>query len=212
MGLWKERKRPRRARSSGSIANRSWPLKSALPPVTSYEGWPTSTFVNVLLPDPFLPMMACVSPSLMVSVTPFRISSPVSATLAVRSFTSSSTSPFAARTLSAEARAPLAPRAIFPDAPKRARAFLLEESPAADARAHRRRHHTRRHCRICDAASGGRPPYPVLCRSRPGTLAVRVGARFHGNPPSVEFESACEEIQRRIRRKVDQKTEEFSFK
>ena len=135
MGLWKERKRPRRARSSGSIANRSWPLKSALPPVTSYEGWPTSTFVNVLLPDPFLPMMACVSPSLMVSVTPFRISSPVSATLAVRSFTSSSTSPFAARTLSAEARAPLAPRAIFPDAPKRARAFLLEESPAADARA-----------------------------------------------------------------------------
>jgi|AntAceMinimDraft_1070359.scaffolds.fasta_scaffold63503_2 hypothetical protein len=31
------------------------------------------TLVKVLLPLPFLPMMACVSPSLMVSVTPFRI-------------------------------------------------------------------------------------------------------------------------------------------
>ena len=47
-------------------------------------------------------MMACVSPSLIVKVTPVRISSPVSATLAVRSFTSSSTSPLAAVTFTLE--------------------------------------------------------------------------------------------------------------
>jgi hypothetical protein len=34
MGDWKERNRPSRARSSGSIANKSWPLNTAVPPVT----------------------------------------------------------------------------------------------------------------------------------------------------------------------------------
>ena len=102
IGDWNDRNRPVRARSSGSMANRSCPRNVAVPPVTSYDGWPTSTLVNVDLPLPFLPMMACVSPSLIVKVTPVRISSPVSATLAVRSFTSSSTSPLAAVTFTAE--------------------------------------------------------------------------------------------------------------
>jgi len=91
--------------------------------------------VNVLFPEPFLPMIACVSPSLMVRVTPFKISSPVSATFAVRSLTSRSTSPFAARTHSAP-RARTAPRGATEAARSTADPWLcLEESAAVDAHA-----------------------------------------------------------------------------
>ena len=44
------------------------------PSVTSYVSRPASTWASVLLPEPFLPMMAWTSPGLMVRLTPLRIS------------------------------------------------------------------------------------------------------------------------------------------
>jgi hypothetical protein len=54
------------------------------PSVTSYAGWPEITFASVLLPEPFGPMIAWISPSLISRFTPFRISVPSSATSACR--------------------------------------------------------------------------------------------------------------------------------
>ena len=64
---------------------------SAVPPVTSYDGWPTSTLEKVLLPEPFGPMIACTSPRFTWKLMPLRIA--LSSTEAHRSFTSSSISP-----------------------------------------------------------------------------------------------------------------------
>src|SRR5699024_5820726 len=50
-----------------------------VPPVMVYFGWPATAYARVDLPDPLGPMMAWVSPELMVRSTPRRISfSPVS--------------------------------------------------------------------------------------------------------------------------------------
>ena len=73
-GYWNERNSPSWARSSGFMARRSLPLNTAVPPVTSYNGLPTSTALSVDFPEPFGPMMAWVSPSLMVRLIPFNIS------------------------------------------------------------------------------------------------------------------------------------------
>src|SRR5689334_21018397 len=66
--------RPSRARVSGSIASRSCPLYSTDPPTTSYSGWPDSTRANVLLPEPFGPMIACTCPASIDRSMPRRIS------------------------------------------------------------------------------------------------------------------------------------------
>jgi hypothetical protein len=55
------------------------------PEVTSYLGWPMSVFANVLLPEPFGPMSAWISPFFTWSESPFKISLP--STLTWRSFT-----------------------------------------------------------------------------------------------------------------------------
>eukprot|EP00983_Pelagomonas_calceolata_P122409 1160907-Pelagomonas_calceolata.AAC.4 len=65
-GDWKLRNKPLWERSSGSKENRSLPRNWAVPSVTSYSGCPTSTLDSVLLPEPFLPMMACTSPCLVL--------------------------------------------------------------------------------------------------------------------------------------------------
>ena len=73
-GYWNARKTPACARTSGSIASRSLPSYVTVPPVTSYAGWPASTWASVLFPEPFGPMTACTSPALTVSEMPRRIS------------------------------------------------------------------------------------------------------------------------------------------
>ncbi len=49
-------------------------VRSTVPPVTSYAGWPASTCASVLLPEPFGPMTACTSPAFTVRSMPLRIS------------------------------------------------------------------------------------------------------------------------------------------
>src|SRR5690606_102653 len=67
------RNRPARARSSTLMARTSSPSSVTVPDVTSYLGWPARAEARVDLPEPFGPMMACVSPDLMVRSTPRRI-------------------------------------------------------------------------------------------------------------------------------------------
>src|SRR6185312_10011923 len=70
---------PSRARSSADCSSRSLPSNRTSPCVTSYVSRPASTWASVLLPDPFLPMIAWTSPALIVRSTPLRISRPFGA-------------------------------------------------------------------------------------------------------------------------------------
>ena len=62
------RKRPARARSSTVIASTSSPSSVIEPPSTLYCGWPAIVYARVDLPEPFGPMTAWISPSLIVEV------------------------------------------------------------------------------------------------------------------------------------------------
>ncbi|CAB5053266.1 unannotated protein [freshwater metagenome] len=68
------RKRPALARSSTDISRTSAPSSVTVPPVIVYLGCPAIEYASVDLPEPFGPMIACVSPDLMVRSTPLRIS------------------------------------------------------------------------------------------------------------------------------------------
>src|SRR3954447_19825894 len=80
-GYCMARKRPARARASTVIASTSWPSSVTDPEVTVYFGWPAIEYASVDLPEPLGPMIAWVSPSRIVSVTPLRISLPSSSVL-----------------------------------------------------------------------------------------------------------------------------------
>src|SRR5690606_10803299 len=67
------RNRPARARSSTLISSTSSPSRVMVPPVTVYLGCPAIVDASVDLPDPFGPMIACVSPLRMVRFTPLRM-------------------------------------------------------------------------------------------------------------------------------------------
>src|SRR3954469_5701775 len=73
-GYCMARNRPARARSSTDIASTSAPSSVTEPRVTVYFGCPAMEYASVDLPDPLGPMIAWVSPSLMVRSTPLRIS------------------------------------------------------------------------------------------------------------------------------------------
>ena len=73
-GYWKARNMPALARSSVGQAVMSSPLYLIVPAVTSYSGEPIRVVPSVLLPDPFGPMMAWISPALTVRSRPRRIS------------------------------------------------------------------------------------------------------------------------------------------
>ena len=81
-GYWKERKTPLCALSSGDTSSKSSPLSSIDPWVTSKFSLPAITEANVLLPEPFGPMIACTSPALTSRLIPFKIS--LSSTLACK--------------------------------------------------------------------------------------------------------------------------------
>src|SRR5580765_3393390 len=66
--IWKERARPRRARREAGSSVTSSPAKRIVP--ASGRRSPASWPMSVVLPAPFGPMMACVSPSSTFSVTP----------------------------------------------------------------------------------------------------------------------------------------------
>ncbi len=72
-GYCMARNRPARARSSTDSARTSSPSSVTVPEVIWYFGWPASEYASVDLPDPFGPMMACVSPLLTVRSTPRRM-------------------------------------------------------------------------------------------------------------------------------------------
>ena len=57
-GYWNARNMPSRERSSGSSSSTSVPLNVTSPAVTSYAGWPMSTWASVDFPEPLGPMMA----------------------------------------------------------------------------------------------------------------------------------------------------------
>src|SRR5713226_1375286 len=59
--IWKERANPRRARAGAESAVMSSPAKRTRP--RSGRRLPASWLISVVLPAPFGPMMACVSPS-----------------------------------------------------------------------------------------------------------------------------------------------------
>src|SRR4051795_12289463 len=73
-GYWKAKKRPAWARSSGSAAVMSSPLKVIVPSVISYSGWPMIVEASVDLPEPLGPMRAWSSPLETDRSTPLRIS------------------------------------------------------------------------------------------------------------------------------------------
>src|SRR5919205_1167316 len=73
-GYCMARNRPARARSSTVMASTSSPSRVTVPPVIVYFGWPAIEYARVDLPDPFGPMIACVSPERTVRSTPRRIS------------------------------------------------------------------------------------------------------------------------------------------
>ena len=75
-GYWKARKRPFFALLSGVRLMMLSPSTSTSPFVTLYFGCPRSVFASVLLPEPFGPISACISPWFMVRSTPFSISVP----------------------------------------------------------------------------------------------------------------------------------------
>src|ERR1041385_3876843 len=84
-GYWNAMNSPMRARSSASFPRTHSPLNRMSPQGPSYLGWPMSVFANVLLPEPFGPMSAWISPFFTWSESPFKISLP--STLTWRSFT-----------------------------------------------------------------------------------------------------------------------------
>src|SRR5215203_3466078 len=67
------RNRPARARASTVSDSRSVPSRVTEPEVILYFGWPAIEYASVDLPEPFGPMIACVSPLRMVRSTPMRI-------------------------------------------------------------------------------------------------------------------------------------------
>ena len=73
-GYWNDMKMPAQDLSSGLIARRSRPINSMLPCVTVNEGLPARTEDNVLLPAPFGPITAWISPLRMVRSMPLSIS------------------------------------------------------------------------------------------------------------------------------------------
>src|SRR3954454_2469594 len=73
-GYWKAKKRPAWARSSGSAAVMSSPLKVIVPSVISYSGWPMIVEASVDFPEPLGPISACSSPFETDRSTPLRIS------------------------------------------------------------------------------------------------------------------------------------------
>src|SRR3954471_22473522 len=66
--IWKERASPRRARACADSAVMSSPAKRMRP--ESGRRLPASWAMNVVLPAPFGPMIACVSPSATARLTP----------------------------------------------------------------------------------------------------------------------------------------------
>src|SRR5438046_3904310 len=66
--IWNERARPRRARRGAASVVTSSPAKRIEP--ASGRMLPASWLMSVVLPAPFGPMMACVSPSSIFSDTP----------------------------------------------------------------------------------------------------------------------------------------------
>src|SRR5262245_8955808 len=79
-GYWKAMNNPRRERSSASSSRMLSPLNRMSPEVTSYRGCPISVFASVLLPEPFGPIRAWISPVRTVRLTPFRIGFPSTGT------------------------------------------------------------------------------------------------------------------------------------
>ena len=73
-GYCMARNRPARARSSTVMSRTSTPSSVMEPESTWYLGWPEIVYASVDLPEPFGPMIAWISPSLIVRVTPLRIS------------------------------------------------------------------------------------------------------------------------------------------
>src|SRR3954454_11231638 len=73
-GYCMARKSPARARSSTLMARTSTPSRVTEPWVTVSFGCPAIEYARVDFPEPLGPMIACVSPSLMVRSTPLRIS------------------------------------------------------------------------------------------------------------------------------------------
>ena len=68
------RNRPAFARSSTDISRTSSPSRVTVPDVIVYFGCPAIEYARVDLPEPFGPMIAWVSPDLIVRSTPLRIS------------------------------------------------------------------------------------------------------------------------------------------
>jgi len=101
-------------------------------------------FESVLFPEPFLPMIACTSPSRIVRFTPFRIVSPVATILAVRPLISSTTAP--ARAATGRARRGAAAAAAPAAATRRNGAPELDAAAAPPAR----------RSEACIAEGGGR--------------------------------------------------------
>src|SRR5712675_2706690 len=66
--IWNERASPRRARACAGSDVTSSPAKRMRP--ASGRRWPASCAMSVVLPAPFGPMIACVSPSATVRLTP----------------------------------------------------------------------------------------------------------------------------------------------
>src|SRR5258706_1127573 len=66
--IWNERASPRRARVCAGSAVMSSPAKRMRP--ASGRRWPASCAMSVVLPAPFGPMIACVSPSATERLTP----------------------------------------------------------------------------------------------------------------------------------------------
>src|SRR5882757_4624141 len=83
--IWKERAKPRRARAGAESAVMSSPAKRTRP--RSGRRSPASWLISVVLPAPFGPMMAWVSPSRISRLTPSHASS--APKLLVRPLTSS---------------------------------------------------------------------------------------------------------------------------
>ena len=62
-GYWKARNMPAFPRSSTGQVEMSSPLNRMRPPVTTYSGLPIRVDASVVLPEPFGPMMAWISPA-----------------------------------------------------------------------------------------------------------------------------------------------------
>ena len=90
IGDWNDIKIPLLALSSAAISVTSSPSKKIFPDVISYLGLLIIVLTKVDLPEPFGPMITCVSPFFITRLTFFSIS--FSPTLALRSFISNNIS------------------------------------------------------------------------------------------------------------------------